>query len=117
MDLKNADDFLFFGAPNTDEGQKALDIVLQVLAWLGVPVASHKTEGPATAITYLGKLIDTESFELRLVDEEILHKERPGITVGAPVSRSIYHTARSHILPSAIQPTPGHKGSEPLHLP
>ncbi len=67
------DDFLFFGAPNTDEGQKALDIVLRVLAWLRVLVASHKTESPATAITYLGILIDTESFELRLPDEKIQH--------------------------------------------
>ncbi len=55
------DDFLFFGAPKTDEGRKALDIVLRVLAWLEVPVASHKTEGPATALTYLGILINTEA--------------------------------------------------------
>ena len=61
------DDFLFVGSPNTDEAAQAKEIALRVLLeHLGVPVAAHKTEGPASLITFLGILVDTEAFELRL---------------------------------------------------
>ena len=33
---------------------------------MGIPVATHKAEGPATCVTFLGILIDTQRFELRL---------------------------------------------------
>ena len=36
-----------------------------------VPVAGHKTEGPSHCITFLGILIDTNAFELRLPAEKI----------------------------------------------
>ena len=65
------DDFLFIGAPNTDEGARALAIALQVLHHLGVPVAEHKTEGPSTCVCFLGILIDTRNLELRLPLEKI----------------------------------------------
>lgn len=65
------DDFLFIGAPNTDEGSRALSIALRVLQHLGVPVAVHKTEGPATLVVFLGILIDTIAFELRLPPEKL----------------------------------------------
>jgi hypothetical protein len=42
------DDFLFLGAPNTQEGARALSLALQIFAFLGIPVSVHKTEGPAS---------------------------------------------------------------------
>ena len=66
------DDFLFIGAPNTDEGARALSTAIQILQFLGVPVAVHKTEGPATCVTFLGILVDTRAFQLRLPADKIL---------------------------------------------
>ena len=49
------DDFLFMGTPNTEEAARALAMAIRVLEHLGVPVAVHKTEGPAYCITgFLG---------------------------------------------------------------
>ena len=36
-----------------------------VFAEAGIPVAEHKTEGPATSVTFLGILLDTMQFQLR----------------------------------------------------
>ena len=38
---------------------------------LGVPVAMNKTEGPATSLTFLGIVIDTELLQLRLPEEKL----------------------------------------------
>lgn len=65
------DDFLFMGAPDTEEGAQALAIAQEVLQHLGVPVAAHKTEGPSTLVAFLGILIDSERFELRFPTENI----------------------------------------------
>ena len=46
-----------------------LDILMMECARLGVPIASHKMEGPATVVTFLGILIDTGRGELRLPHE------------------------------------------------
>ena len=48
------DDFLFLVAPQTNEGTRIHSLALNVFARLGVPVALHKTEGPACVITFLG---------------------------------------------------------------
>ena len=58
------DDFLFMVPPNTDEGAHVLETALRVFGHLGVPVTSHKTEGPSTSLTFLGIVIDIMSFEL-----------------------------------------------------
>ena len=60
------DDFLFLVAPQTNEGTHIHSLALNVFARLGVPVALHKTEGPACVITFLGICIDTIAGELRL---------------------------------------------------
>lgn len=65
------DDFLLLGAPGTDEGERALATILRVLQSLGFPVAYHKTEGPAVLVVFLGILIDTLSFQLRLPHEKL----------------------------------------------
>ena len=44
---------------------------LQTLAQLGVPVAAHKTQGPSTALTFLGILLDTNTFELHLPSDKL----------------------------------------------
>ncbi len=69
--LHYLDDFLLLGAPDTEEGATVLSIALEVFRSLGIPVATHKTEGPATLITFLGILIDTQAFEARLPPEEL----------------------------------------------
>ena len=69
--LHYLDDFLFLGAPDTEEAARALAVALGILNHLGVPVAGHKTVGPTYCITFLGIVIDTQSFELRLPGEKI----------------------------------------------
>ena len=66
------DDFLFMVAPGTDNGAHVLALARRVLQHLGVPVAVHKTEGPSTVVSFLGILIDTISFELRLPTEKVM---------------------------------------------
>ena len=51
-------DFLCMGAPDMEEASRALGVALWVLEHLGVPVAVHRTKGPAYCITFLGILID-----------------------------------------------------------
>ena len=48
-----------------------MDIALHIFEYLGMPVAAHKTEGPATCVIFLGILIDTITFELRLPAEKL----------------------------------------------
>ena len=60
------DEFLFLGAPATSEATATLSLVTNVFQHLGIPVATHKTEGPETCATFLGILIDTQAYELRL---------------------------------------------------
>ena len=42
-----------------------------VFAEAGIPVAEHKTEGPATSVTFLGILVDTMQFQLRLPSDKL----------------------------------------------
>jgi len=63
--LHYLDDFLFLGAPNSQQGREFLTTALQMLTRLGIPVAVHKTEGPTTALIFLGILVDSYNFELR----------------------------------------------------
>jgi hypothetical protein len=65
------DDFLLMGAPDSEEGAQILDLALRTFQLLGIPVAAHKTEGPATLVIFLGILLDTIAQELRLPIEKI----------------------------------------------
>lgn len=65
------DDFLFFGRPDSDEASAVLSVVMRACEDLGVPVAMHKTEGPASSLTFLGIIIDTVRLELRLPQEKL----------------------------------------------
>ena len=65
--LHYLDDFLFFVPPRAGCGATAvLALAMDTLSRLGVPVAVHKIEGPAPVITFLGIVVDTVRFELRL---------------------------------------------------
>ena len=67
------DDYLFFGRPGTGQGALLLSKALQVFSNLGVPVAPHKIEGPSTSVSFLGIIIDTQTFELRLPSRKVQH--------------------------------------------
>ena len=60
------DDFLIFYPPWSGDGESTLSTDLRVLEDLQIPVAVNKLEGPATTITFLGVLIDTQCLELCL---------------------------------------------------
>ena len=60
------DDFLLFGAPGTLEVASAAAMAMEVLANASIPVAAHKTEGPSTAVTFLGIMMDTVLFQMKL---------------------------------------------------
>ena len=57
--------FLLFGQPGKLEAGQAVATAQVVFAEAGIPVAEHKTEGPATSVTFLGILVDTVQFQLR----------------------------------------------------
>ena len=65
------DDFLIFGPPDKEVCEKQLKEVEVVFRRLGVPIACHKTEGPARVITFLGIIIDLVAGILRLPEEKV----------------------------------------------
>ena len=67
------DDFLILGAPGTQEAAVALDTVQYFLTTAGILVAHNKTEGPTTALSFLGILIDSVCFELRLPADKLVN--------------------------------------------
>ena len=69
--LHYLDDFLFVGHPGSQEASRAKDIATAVFSELGVPIATHKTEGPSTQVSFLGFLIDTQAFQLRLPEDKL----------------------------------------------
>lgn len=69
--LHYLDDFLFVGAPNSQQGQEYLTKALHTLEKLGIPVAAHKTYGPSTALVFLGIQVDTTTFELHLPSDKL----------------------------------------------
>ena len=69
--LHYLDDFLFFALPQSANPTEILSNVLNHFSWLGVPVATHKTEGPATCISFLCILIDTDRMELRFPTDNV----------------------------------------------
>ena len=68
--LHYLDDFLFMGTPGSLSCARALQITLDTCSQLGVPVATHKTEGPVSRLTFLGIKIDTQEMTLSLPEEK-----------------------------------------------
>ena len=69
--LHYLDDFLFLVPPSSHRGVSLVAEVSGIFRMLGVPVATHKTEGPSTTLVFLGILIDTHALELRLPIEKL----------------------------------------------
>ena len=65
------DDFLFVVPPVSQEVACIKEVATTVFRDLAVPVAAHKTEGPSTQVTFLGFVLDTQAFQLRLPQEKL----------------------------------------------
>ena len=65
------DDFIVIGPPNSTTCAEALAVLDRTCAQLGVPMADHKRDGPATCLTYLGIEIDTMAGQLCLPHEKL----------------------------------------------
>jgi len=57
--------------PQSPLFQSWLDFLLAECAQLGVPIASRKTDGPTTVVTFLGILVDTDKGELHLPQDKL----------------------------------------------
>lgn len=66
------DDFITVGRPQTDECAFSLQLLTDLCARLGVPLAMEKIEGPSTCLPFLGIEIDSISQELRLPADKLM---------------------------------------------
>ena len=69
--LHYLDDFIIIAPPNSPQCKSDLSTLMHVAGTLGIPIASHKTEGPATSLTFLGIEVDTVAGELRLPRDKL----------------------------------------------
>lgn len=69
--LHYLDDYLFFGRPRSSECAEALSCALSLCEKLGVPTSKEKIEGPSTALSFLGILLDAEAGEIQLPEEKL----------------------------------------------
>ena len=67
------DDFNILAPPQSPRCRQDLSPLLQVCAELGIPIASHKTEGTASCLVFLGIEVDTMANELRLPKDKLCH--------------------------------------------
>ena len=65
------DNFLILGQTGTDECGRALALGLELCRFLGVTVAIQKTEGPATSLSFLGIVLNTEKMVIQLPQDKI----------------------------------------------
>ena len=65
------DDFLLFGAPGSKECLRSRMAIERLCAELGVPIASHKTEGPSCQLTFLGIELDSKALIARLPEDKL----------------------------------------------
>eukprot|EP00731_Ephydatia_muelleri_P013512 Em0007g822a len=68
------DDFVVLGSSGYRRMREGtVSTLVSKCTELGIPLAAHKTEGPAKSIKFLGIVIDTEVGELRLPAEKLVH--------------------------------------------
>jgi len=65
------DDYIVIAPPQSPLCQSWSELLLAECAQLGVPIASPKTDGLTTVVTFLGILIDTDRGELRLPQDKL----------------------------------------------
>ena len=70
--LHYLDDFLIIGRPGTEECSGGLATLLNIFERLGLPVATHKQEGPAESLTFLGFQLDSLAMEVRLPQDKLV---------------------------------------------
>ena len=81
------DDFITVGSPGSMECAANLAVTLvPVLDWEFPYVASDKSEGPSTCITFLGIEVDTQKMELRGTEGEATEGKNSGPTVAGAKS-------------------------------
>ena len=66
------DDFLTIGAPNANECQQNLKVLVSTCEKLGLPLAIEKIEGPVSALTFLGIRIDSSRMTMSLPEAKIV---------------------------------------------
>ncbi|XP_065185742.1 uncharacterized protein LOC135816471 [Sycon ciliatum] len=64
--LHYLDDFLNVSPPHLPVAEHHRSLILDMLRYLQIPVASEKVEGPSTCLTFLGLELDSLTFEIRL---------------------------------------------------
>ena len=74
--VKMQDDFLFLGYSASD-AQRYLDCFTHLCNKLGVPIASHRTLGPTTNLTFLGIELDTKTRQASLPKDKIAKYREP----------------------------------------
>ena len=82
------DDFIVLAPPQSPDCQRDLSTLLEVCVELGVPITSHKTEGPATCLVFLGIEVDTVANELRLPGDKRPYWSNGEIGGAAPTGNS-----------------------------
>ena len=65
------DDFLIFEPPENDSATRTRAMVESIFSYVGAPLAHHKSEGPATTLSFLGIQIDTIHFQLSLPADKV----------------------------------------------
>ena len=100
LTLHYLDDFIVFGAPATAECQVALDMALQLCRRLGIPIATHKTEGPARSLILLGIELDAVAMEIRLPGEKLQRLKRE-----IRKWRSQHRSTQGGSMPTTLGPT------------
>ena len=71
LQIHYLDNFIFFLPPRVGYNTAVLEFILDRLSGLGVPVAMHKVEGPATTVTFFEIAVDTARMELWLQAKKI----------------------------------------------
>eukprot|EP00741_Cyanophora_paradoxa_P016618 tig00020930_g16047.t1 len=69
------DDIFLIGQAGTGECRRYIDVLLEVCADLGIPLAPHKLEGPGTRLTFLGIELDSLAMVARLSPERLADLE------------------------------------------
>ena len=64
------DDFLTVQQSNTS-GHKTMALLTMIFDRLNIPISKKKTIGPTTCLEYLGIILDTESMEARLPEDNV----------------------------------------------
>ena len=64
--LHYLDDFLFGGKKDTNDCTFIMSVFMDKMQLLGVPIASDKTEGPTTKLSFLGLELDSEEMTIRI---------------------------------------------------